>query len=527
MSDRQLVIISTVVLSLAAIALRAPNMFNDQIVNDEMLHLESYRNRYRSNDIYPVFMEKAENRLSSDQYATLEQWYQDSPLVQRGLLVLTDGHPPVWPVLAEVSEAATQSSITTIRMVSLVASLFAIWFMYRLGRATGDVWYGLWCATLLCVWYMAAMYGAIARPYALGQSVTILAIVTFVHEVRTRPASPWRFLGTALLAQLTGWQAWALLGPMVLWVLFSRIRRGQVKNILGHAIWYIPASIVLLAYMRVQMMNPTLAKQGTAFDVSQWWRSLEIGGPFAQPGGMTHAGFTAGSIAFLVAVATGVAVLFCCPSRVIPSNEKESGDVKSFAIFWRKLLLALLIIGLVMSLTYSRNTRFLMILLLPGLLFAGYGLRIMLMTPARNAIAIIVLLSAFTALFYARPVNRFETLFTRDAEFREMGDWLMENFDETTDSWIVHPGYLADALYRYQSLPEPVRPTTEIDTRTELKKIVTKGTRYVVIHEDFLEESFPEYAARSSEFPRQRYSNDTLIIAEPSTLTELSTAPSE
>ena len=64
---------------------RLPSPWRLDVINDEMHHLESWRNRYKSQDIYPLFLQKLElsGRLSPAKLNLLHKIYQSSPLIQR------------------------------------------------------------------------------------------------------------------------------------------------------------------------------------------------------------------------------------------------------------------------------------------------------------------------------------------------------------------------------------------------------------------------------------------------------------
>src|ERR1035437_702534 len=96
--------IPVVLLTLLALCTRLPAPWQMDVTNDEMHHLESWRNRYKSDDIYPLFLHKLEARenLSPVRLELIRKLYFSSSLVPHALLVLVDPQPPLFPTLAEI-----------------------------------------------------------------------------------------------------------------------------------------------------------------------------------------------------------------------------------------------------------------------------------------------------------------------------------------------------------------------------------------------------------------------------------------
>ncbi len=164
------------------------------VTNDEMHHLESWRNRYRTDDAYPLFLERLEGSgmLSEKRLELVRKAYHASPLVQRAFIVLVDPQPPGFPIMAEIIEATTRSSLLALRIPSVIASILAVWLMYRLGRALRDPTLGLWLAALLAIGFLTQVYAGIGRPYSIAQFATVLLVYAFVREQQAGHASPRR-----------------------------------------------------------------------------------------------------------------------------------------------------------------------------------------------------------------------------------------------------------------------------------------------------------------------------------------------
>lgn len=79
-----------------AVLILAPAPWRAEVVNDEMLHLESWRNRYGTDDQFPIFIARLEQSavLSAENFEKVKSVYDDFPWLQRALFLLPDGHPP-------------------------------------------------------------------------------------------------------------------------------------------------------------------------------------------------------------------------------------------------------------------------------------------------------------------------------------------------------------------------------------------------------------------------------------------------
>src|SRR4051812_26184124 len=88
--DRRAMLVLGAVIVAIALATRGAAPWRLPVMNDEMHHLESWRNRYRTDDIYPLFIKRLEqgNRLSPATLARVKRIYHSGSLAQRGLIVL-------------------------------------------------------------------------------------------------------------------------------------------------------------------------------------------------------------------------------------------------------------------------------------------------------------------------------------------------------------------------------------------------------------------------------------------------------
>lgn len=94
------------------------------------------------------------------------------------------------------------SSVTAIRMISVVFGVASVGLMYGLGRLTAGPRAGLFCAALLAVWTAHVDYSMEARAYSLLGFTTLmsfLGVVVYGHAVTGRLASRHAWMGLALL----------------------------------------------------------------------------------------------------------------------------------------------------------------------------------------------------------------------------------------------------------------------------------------------------------------------------------------
>ncbi len=498
--------IAIFILGAVTLVTRLPSPWRTQVTNDEMLHLESYRNRYGTEDIYPLFLQRLKSSVSPQRYSQIERVYRSSPIVQRIFLMLPDGHPPGFPLTMEVTQAVTDSSLMAIRFISVLGSIAAVLLMFEIGRRLGGPSLGLWSAGLLSVGFLPIAYAGIGRPYATAQAMMLLVVLAYIREHQLVPRSPKALLGAALLAQAFSWQAWPAVGALVAVSLIERYRTGQtVKQLLKNSWWYIVGSIALLAYMKLQLTNPTLARQLGVSGMGRVWPSLRISEPLANLGSLDARAMNIAAVVFIALVICGlisamrrphfgIIAIEQSPMRVqvrvvapppqlllddVVERPSAVGEADLHAIvqhrpgkrttpdvsretMMRWGLIVATFISLILPLVSTPLPRFQMVFLLLPTLFAAVSLRRMCRTENIAAIAAAAMLLLMGTLAVLRPLPIYQYVMDTDSDYAAIAADLKRQI-QPTDIWAAYPANKADCIYRDFKGPAPFLPTDDRD----------------------------------------------------------------
>ncbi|MHC4766824.1 MAG: glycosyltransferase family 39 protein, partial [Planctomycetota bacterium] len=379
--------------------------WQEALTNDEMLHLESWRNRYRTDDIYPVFLDRveAQGMLEGERLELLEKAYHGSTLVQRGLLVLIDAHPPTYPLLAEVLEALTHSSLDAVRIVSAIASALAVLFAYRLGRDLRDTALGLWLAALFAIGFLAQVHAGIARPYVLTHLALILVLYAFVRDEVVHERPPWRFLLACLFAQSTDWPVWAVIFPLVAIVIIRRFRRGGLGAVVKETWWYAALSVLMLPILALHLARGVAGHHLAERSLGTAWYCYSLASPFAsldwvlsvEPGSFLS---PAAILMLLVAIA-GVACVVADAAffREVPGSGLGLQSVRLGVV-------AALVVSVALSIFGVRgHVEMILIFMVVPTVFAAAGVRWLLRTEGASRVAVVATLVIFAVFRVGWP----------------------------------------------------------------------------------------------------------------------------
>ncbi|MHC4785663.1 MAG: ArnT family glycosyltransferase, partial [Planctomycetota bacterium] len=434
--------------------------WQEALTNDEMLHLESWRNRYRTDDIYPVFLDRveAQGMLEGERLELLEKAYHGSTLVQRGLLVLIDAHPPTYPLLAEVLEALTHSSLDAVRIVSAIASALAVLFAYRLGRDLRDTALGLWLAALFAIGFLAQVHAGIARPYVLTHLALILVLYAFVRDEVVHERPPWRFLLACLFAQSTDWPVWAVIFPLVAIVIIRRFRRGGLGAVVKETWWYAALSVLMLPILALHLARGVAGHHLAERSLGTAWYCYSLASPFAsldwvlsvEPGSFLS---PAAILMLLVAIA-GVACVVADAAffREVPGSGLGLQSVRLGVV-------AALVVSVALSIFGVRgHVEMILIFMVVPTVFAAAGVRWLLRTEGASRVAVVATLVIFAVFRVGWPEDpRHRALL--DTDYAAVAERIRAELGPG-DIWIAFRRNRADCLYRYGPLPEPVQPLT-------------------------------------------------------------------
>ena len=427
---------------------RVPAPWQMDVTNDEMHHLESWRNRYKSDDVYPLFLEKleAKENLSPSRLELARRLYHSSSLVPHALLVLVDPQPPLFPTLAEITAKLTDSSLVGVRLWSVVFSLLAIWIGYLAGRELAGHLCGLWLAILVCIGAVTQYFAGIGRPYALTQLTILLAIWAFARRQKDQTTLA-RFLGWCLLAQAVQWMAWAVVGPMVIVELLRRWRSGTaLAQLVRRTWWYALISVLLLMEMSIQARNPVVARQGGLMPLKFVWWCFAVASPTGHLGSFGDiALYAGGAVVVGLGIAGAIVMLRRRPQRQACEWWLHAG------------LLAAAAGGIFASVVVGVTVRFEVSYITPWLVLTAIGLLALAPQPRAALMTATAVLLAFGWLSLWHPQDPFTRIADYDVRWSEVAA-VMKQQQRPDGRWIGFAPSIACNLYQYGPFPEPIAP---------------------------------------------------------------------
>ena len=497
----QLCFFAAIVLLVALVAYtRGTAPWGYQVINDEMHHLESWRNRYRTDDVYPLFVERVENSglLKGSKLELFNRIYHSGALAQRGLLVLVDPQPPLYPAMQEIIEATTRSSLLAARLPSAIASALAVWFMYLLGGRLRDRTLGLWLAGMLAISHLAQTYAVVARPYAVAQCTLILVLYMFVRHQRQTYASPWRLWLVALLAQSTQWMVWAIVGPLFVVEFVRRWRSGAgIALLLKQTWWYALLSVFLLCEMLIQLKNPTISGQAGTATSALVWSHFALGSPFASLDSLL--GTTGVGVAGFILLAA----MLCGVGAALPRLPKNAPLKAGLVLTLAVSLAAPLLIG--------STERFMMTYAVVPVVVAGLGIRRLLGDGAWSAGSLAIVLALFGAIRLIQPEDPYQRIHWADTDYRAVAQLIEAELGDG-GLWCAHPHFKANCLYRYGDLPEPVMPLNPGEFRAFLETLPREDGPALVFTKTKFADEEPMLRDASQ---RWEYFNNYVVIRIP------------
>jgi hypothetical protein len=485
--------IATLVVFTAVTRLAAPWRI-DITVDEAHHHLESWNHRYRTTDIYPLFLQRLDTqRRIPPKLADLGRWfYHTGALAQRSLIVLNDPQPPTFPVLAEIVEAVTHSNMLVMRLISVAASAAAVWLMYLAGVELRDRRLGLTMASLLAIGALGQIYAGIGRPYAMAQCAMVGLLWAFAHERRVARPTPRRFLLAALLAQSVQWFIWPVAGVLVAGEVIHRLRQGQPwRALLGQGWWYLLGSALLVGYMGLQLLNPTVSEQAERYKLAVILTNFGYAGPFAHLGGLGWGWLMAGLAVMAALTAGGAAVALW---------RKESLNVGRWS------LLAALAVSILAPLAVAPHWRFLLTFMVVPIAFAGIGLCAITRADRITYPVLAVLLAGFLALWQLRPLDTY-LVFYGDTHFPRIARQLAAEL-RPGDVWAAYPYHYKDTLYRFAALPEPARTSTQAELEAFLRDRPKEASTFILATEECIRNTPLLQSAQT----RGRFVNGFLLL---------------
>lgn len=420
------------------------------VIIDEMLHLESWRNRYDEPLISPLVMEKlhATGRLSDPQYEQFRQFMLDHHWLQRVVLSqFVDAFPPIYTWLVEGIAAFSDSSLLAMRIPSVLGALLALWSLHRLGRELAGPALAWWLVAFAAISYLTQLYAGIGRAYALGQGTLALALLQYVRWSRHPEESSASFLGCALLSQSMTWFAWPLLLPPILHVALQTVlvTPTPVTALFRRFRWYALGSLSLMPFLGLQMLNPSM-RAVAVFDLNLIWSAFAHASPFGHLLGLGNPIAALGAVALLALVIVG-------------TRELLRGDILGRGAAW-SLATSSLGGALSFALWRAGDRRMMCWMLVVGIL-AGVGAwRACGREGWPSQAAVSVLLAGFLFLSLKAPVDPYLSTLDTDTDYSAAAGVLRQQIGPS-DRWATYPYFISNPLYPYGNFPEPIWPMTE------------------------------------------------------------------
>jgi hypothetical protein len=457
-------------LAALSLATRLPAPWRLDAVNDEMFHIKSWRNRYRTDDVLPLFLRRIDqtNKLSSPQKDSLRRLYQTSPLFQRLLCVKGDYASVGYSALAETIEALSKSSIIALRMPSVLFSLLTIVLAYVLGKALWDEALGLWLAALFAVGVLQQVYAGIARPHGMTQFALVALVTMFVREQRHQYRSPWRMLLVALLGQTAHLTGWAVIGILVASELVRRYLAGSgLRALVRQTWWYAALSVLIFGLFTVASFGTSVIGANVYYPgIEVWWTNFCVASPFGHLGAFGKGWQWGSGIAWVVLILNGLRILF--------TQEWGRG--------FRWPFLVALVVSLCVPFVAASGVRHLMIYGVIPMVLSGIGARGLFRSSVAAMAGVAVLLVVFTPISLACGDEcRYGLVMTTEVRYSQVADLLAREM-EPGDIWISWPYFLGCPLYPYRpELPEPVMPITLDEFKEAVRRRPVDHTCFVLM----------------------------------------------
>jgi hypothetical protein len=446
----QLVMTGLVLILIGALVVPAPWRL-PAATNDEMLHLKSWRNRYGTNDVFPIGrlkISKATNIPPAIKQIAL-RIYDSGPIGQRLFIVMQDCHPSLWPITAEIIASVTDSSLLAIRLVSTICFAITLFFVYQIGKSIHDHSVGLFAAVAWCLSHLAIEYAGTARMYAPAMAALAFFVYAFLN---TDPLEDRGFRRLALIAILPislEWFTWPTVYLALASAVFSRLRVTRtlpvtVKTLRSLVPFMLVSAVFLGYYLILAKFHPSASPE---------WS--EGRGPHPAYEHFVDFFARVGLLSFLnvvydrdvpIAIANGVINLIGFAAFIFSNRPSRFQVVAILGA----------VAGLLLPLAIRMLARHYMLALFLPLTTGVVGLGLLIPRRVRLPLAIGL---ALVGIGIASSQERF---FGRDNplyEYPRIARALREHLSSET-LWIAFPYQLAMCVYRYEPLPEPIMATS-------------------------------------------------------------------
>lgn len=443
--------------------------------NDEMLHLKSWRNRYGTDDVFPIGrrkIEKAENIPAVIKELAL-RIYDSGPIGQRLFIVLQDCHPSVWPVTAEIVASLTNSSLISIRMLSTLAFAIALFILFRIGEHLSDWTVGIMLAVFWTVSHLALEYAGLARMYACAFAALLFFFYVYL---RRNPQNDRDFTEISLWAILPvslEWFTWPAVFTLLALAIWQRAHTlGNLRDIWKKYRSMVPffavCGVWMAYYFVLAKLHPSHSPEWSegkgphpAYEhfidffarigISSFLLPLEI--------------FPIEWIALINLIVLGLG----CGALI---------TYKKLPVYFRGMIIFIAIAGILLPNAIRMLARHYMLTLAVPITMAYFAL-ITLMPKRLRLIISVVLLVAGVAV--AHTQDRFLGRDNPAYEFPQIARAVKDALQNET-FWIASPYQLAMCIYRYEALPAPHLPSSGKELSETLEQMPCNRDVVVLCH---------------------------------------------
>lgn len=499
-SSSPLKLAALVLLAVVALGTRLPAPWRMEVVNDEMYHLESWRNRYRTDNMLPLLLRRLEtsSKFTSQQKEVIRKIYFSSPLVQRLLFIKSEYATLGFGTMAEVIEALSRSNLVALRIPSVLFALGSILLAYRLGKALWDDALGFWIATLVTIGLLPQVYAGIGRAHGMTQFFLFAVLYVFVQERRRDTPTPRRLFLMALLAQTAHITGWAVIGLVIISELLRRYAAGTpLGALVRQTWWYAALSVLYLGLIAVSSINTSIASANMYFPgADTLWRNFCIASPFGHLGAFGEAGLWVSGLLWAGLIGVGVFTLFFW--RGGPAD-------------FRWTFLVVLAVSLAVPFFASPGVRHLMIYGVMPTIMAAIGARSLLRARTASLVGVIAVLAAFAPLSFASGDRAYTLVFPLEERFSKVANELGRVL-KPGDIWMSYPYFLAYPLYPYRpDLPEPITPLSLEEYEDALRHRPPDHSCFILTI-NFLEDASP---LLKGAIHRASFRNATVLLELP------------
>lgn len=459
-----------VVVGTGALVLPAP--WRMPAWNDEMLHLQSWRNRYGTDDVFPIGRHKIAKakHIPEAVRALALAVYDSGPMAQRLFIIMQDCHPSLWPIIAEIVAGATNSSLVAIRLLSTVSFLLTLYLLYRIGTHLGSESEGALLGALWGVAYLPLEYAGLARMYAPAMAALALFLYYYLAIDITNDR---KFRNLALLAILPislEWFAWPAVYMLLALAVIRRARlsSGTRQALRRHLVllpFFLTCAMFMCYYLLLRNFHPSaspeyLATQGHHPAYEHLVTFLAQIGPASFVCSLTDA---------TVYLAIANTAFFALGAALFLGSRRTSWG-------FRVTVLLLVVAGFVLPTQIRMLARhYMLATFVPFVLFA-WAVVALIPRSARPVIAVAVLAFGAVVLysqerFFGKDNPAYDYPRIAQAVAEALGD---------DDGWIAFPYQLAMCIYRYGDLPEPQLPTSLSEFNHTLQCIPSGQSRVVL-----------------------------------------------